>query len=105
MSILGERQREFARKFPLLLLYAYELGYEITFPAEHEKHMKNSLHFKGLAKDINLFKDGKYLTQSVDHKPLGEFWESLGGSWGGRFGESEPGAGDGWDGNHYSMEF
>jgi len=47
---------------------------------------------KRLAIDLNLFKDGEYLTDTEDHRFLGEFWESLGGTWGGR-----------WDdGNHYS---
>jgi hypothetical protein len=44
--------------------------------------------------DLNLFKDGKYLALTEDHKPLGEWWESQGGAWGGRFN----------DGNHYSLE-
>jgi len=113
MKSLRERQSEFARKVPLLILYAYELGYEITIgdtwapnlwlyinwlPERLEKklrkrmHSRNSFHYKKLAIDINLFKDGKYLRRTVDHKPLGLFWESLGGTWGGRF----------RDGNHYS---
>jgi len=92
VSKLGEEQRAFARAFPLLILYALALGYEVTFPPEHLDHIKNSRHFIGLAKDINLFKDGKYLTETEDHLPLGLIWESLGGVWGGR-----------WkDGNHYS---
>lgn len=57
-------------------------------------HMPNSLHYIGLAIDLNLFKNGEYLKDTNDHKELGEFWESLGGSWGGRFN----------DGNHYSLE-
>jgi len=54
----------------------------------------HSIHQDQLAVDFNLFKDGKYLDKTIDHKPLGEFWESIGGTWGGRFG----------DGNHYSIE-
>lgn len=95
MSNLGKKQREFAKKFPLLIQYAIALGYEVTFPPEHENHHENSLHFCGLAKDINLFKDGEYLTATEDHLPLGLFWESIGCSWGGRF----------KDGNHYSIEY
>lgn len=67
--------------------------------------MPNSLHYIGLAADLNLFKGGVYLTETKDHKPLGELWELWGGSWGGRFGESSPGAGDGNDGNHYSLPY
>ena len=94
MSKLGDQQREFSRKFPLLILYVQALGYEVTFPPEHLNHIKNSFHFKGLAKDINLFKDGRYIRESSDHLPFGIFWESLGGTWGGRFRKK--------DGNHYS---
>ncbi|MGO3686517.1 MAG: M15 family metallopeptidase, partial [Proteus vulgaris] len=39
----------------------------------------------------------KYLTATSDYKELGEYWESLGGSWGGRF-KTRP------DGNHFSLE-
>ena len=94
MSLRGDQQRAFARAFPLLILHALALGYEVTFPPEHLNHIKGSFHFSGRAKDINLFKDGKYLRKSEDHLPWGLYWESLGGSWGGRFRKK--------DGNHYS---
>jgi len=55
---------------------------------------RNSCHKLRLAMDLNLFKDGKYCTDGEAHKPLGEKWESMGGSWGGRF----------QDANHYSLE-
>ncbi|QOC54753.1 M15 family peptidase [Aeromonas phage T7-Ah] len=90
-----------------LIDFAYANGYELTFgdayrdPRLHGDmgvkkgygHSKSN-HKIRLAVDFNLFKDGKYLTSSEDHKPLGEFWESIGGTWGGRFN----------DGNHYSLE-
>ena len=53
-----------------------------------------STHKHRLAIDLNLFKDGRFLANTEDHKPFGEYWESVGGSWGGRF----------QDGNHYSLE-
>jgi len=79
----------------LLILYAYELGYELTFGDAwaHDGHKDGSFHYKRLAIDLNLFKDGKYLTATGDHHELGKFWENIGGTWGGR-----------WDdGNHYSL--
>lgn len=104
---LGQKQRKFTRMVADLIVFAYEQGYELTFgdafrdPRVHgavgEKKSyssANSLHKERLAIDLNLFKDGRFLTQSEDHRPLGEYWESLGGSWGGRF----------EDGNHYSLE-
>lgn len=104
---LRKRQSEFAKKLPVLLLYAHTLGYELTIGdvKANTGHSKNSCHYIQLAVDLNLFKDGKYLKDTEDHKKLGEFWESIGGSWGGRFGESKPGAGDGFDGNHYSLSW
>lgn len=57
----------------------------------------SSLHIERLAIDLNLFKDGVFLQSTEDHRPLGEWWESLGKDhrWGGRF--SRP------DGNHYAI--
>lgn len=79
----------------LLILYAEQQGYEVTLGDAYAKagHMDGSLHYSRLAIDINLFKDGKYLTKTEDHEILGIFWESIGGAWGGRFN----------DGNHYSL--
>jgi hypothetical protein len=79
----------------LLIIRAYQLGYEVTFGDAWAKtgHRDNSFHYKRLAIDLNLFKDGKWLKTTKDHKPLGEFWESIGGSWGGHWN----------DGNHYSL--
>lgn len=91
---LGEQQRIFTKKVALLILYAYELGYELSFGDAWAKtgHIDGSFHYKRLAIDLNLFKNGVYLTRTDQHQPLGEFWESIGGTWGGR-----------WeDGNHYS---
>lgn len=106
MASLGNKQRKFTKMSALLILYAYERGYELTFGDAYrdprvfgnigEKKgygRSKSNHKLRLAIDLNLFKDGNYLTSTEDHKELGEFWESLGGTWGGRFN----------DGNHYSL--
>lgn len=109
---LGQKQRRFVRMIGLLIEYAYTNGYELTFgdayrdPRVHgdagvkkSYSSANSVHKQRLAVDFNLFKDGKYLTDSEAHRPLGEFWKSLHPDccWGGDF--SSP------DGNHYSMEW
>ena len=104
---LGQKQRKFTLMVSQLIQFAYENGFEMSLgdayrdPRVHgavgEKKSyssANSLHKERLAIDFNLFKDGKYLTSSEDHRPLGEYWESIGGTWGGRFS----------DGNHYSLE-
>jgi len=92
---LREKQSRFVWMVSRLIRYAYNLGYELTFGDAwaRDGHMDGSLHYIRLAIDLNLFKDGTYLTTTEDHRPLGEYWESIGGSWGGRFG----------DGNHYSL--
>lgn len=93
---LREKQSDFSKKVALLILYAYEKGYEITFGDAwaNTGHKINSLHYDRLAIDLNLFKDGRWLKETSEHAFLGEFWKSIGGTWGGDFD----------DGNHYSME-
>jgi hypothetical protein len=107
---LREQQSKFAKMAAELILKAYELGYEVTLgdayrdPRLHGEHgvkkaygAANSFHKLRLAIDLNLFKDGKFLGTSEDHRKLGEWWESKGGTWGGRWTGSRS------DGNHYSL--
>jgi len=93
---LRKQQSIFAKKLALLLLFANEQGFEVTLGDAWAKtgHKNGSYHYKRLAIDLNLFRDGQYLQETDEHEPLGLFWESLGGTWGGRF--EKP------DGNHYS---
>jgi len=93
---LRQRQSKFVRMVSLLLHYADQMGYELTFGDAWAKsgHKKGSFHYKRLAIDLNLFIKGKYQRSTKAHEPLGVFWESLHGTWGGRF--KNP------DGNHYS---
>lgn len=107
MMTLREKQSKFAKMVADLINHAYDLGYELTLgdafrdPRVHGNigvkmgygHPK-SCHKIRLAIDLNLFKDGVFLEGSEAHKVLGEWWESQGGTWGGRFN----------DGNHYSLE-
>jgi len=92
-----QQQSKFVKMVALLILYAYERGYELTFgdTTATTGHKKWSFHYKKLAIDLNLFKNGAYLKSTEAHEFLGLFWESLGGSWGGRFKRK--------DGNHYSL--
>ena len=94
---LRKSQSEFVRKVGLLIAFAYEQGYELTFGDAFATsgHTPTSFHYKRLAIDLNLFRSGDYLTETYDHEELGTFWESIGGTWGGRF--KNP------DGNHYSL--
>lgn len=105
---LGNEQRLFTQMIGQLIDWAYENGYQLTFGDAYRDPRvfgaagikegygrASSNHKRRLALDFNLFKDGIYLNKTKDHEPLGEYWESIGGSWGGRFD----------DGNHYSLEY
>lgn len=91
-----EEQSKFVKAVGRLIEFAYMNGYEMTFGDAWAKsgHKAGSYHYRRLAIDLNLFKDGIWLPQTEDHQLLGEYWESLGGTWGGRFKRQ--------DGNHYS---
>lgn len=99
-------QDKFAGMVALLIVRARGLGYQVTLgdafrdPRLHGHYGQkkgygspNSFHKLKLAIDINLFKNGDYLDKTEDHQELGEWWESIGGTWGGRWN----------DGNHYSL--
>lgn len=103
---LSEKQALFTIMIAQLIYWADEHGYRLTFGeayrtpeqaeinAKNGKGIKNSLHTQRLAVDFNLFINGEYRGDTPSYKPLGEFWESIGGTWGGRFN----------DGNHFSLE-
>jgi len=104
---LSEKQQEFTLMVSQLISWAYYKGYRLTFgdayrdPRVFGKKGEKvgygkaaSNHKSRLAIDLNLFKDGEYLGLTKDHEVLGEYWELLGGSWGGRYN----------DGNHYEYE-
>lgn len=108
---LRAKQALFTGLVARLILHAQTLGYEVTFgeayrsPQEAARlanaglGIRGSLHTFRLALDLNLFKDGVFLTTTEGHRPLGEWWEAQSTpevtcAWGGRFG----------DGNHYSLE-
>lgn len=107
---LREKQSLFATLAAKLILRANEMGLAVTFGEAYRspeeaarlaalgKGIKASLHTQRLAIDLNLFKDGVYLSASEDYRALGEWWEthSFDGAeccWGGRF----------HDGNHFSI--
>lgn len=105
---LSKKQQLFTQMIAHLITWAGDHGMRLTFGeayrtpeqaalnARKGSGIRNSLHTQRLAVDFNLFINGVYQTDSAAYLPLGEFWESIGGSWGGRF--SKP------DGNHFSLE-
>jgi hypothetical protein len=92
------QQSRFMLLLAHLILYAYNQGYELTGGDlwARDGHIFRSAHYDRLAIDLNLFKDGVWLTKTSDHEFLGEYWESLDPDceWGGHFA----------DGNHYEMK-
>lgn len=102
---LRQKQSRFALMTARLIHHAQVMGYEVTLGEAYRspeeaarlaakgRGITRSLHCDRLAIDLNLFKGGVFLDSTEDHRPLGEWWESIGGAWGGRF----------KDGNHYSL--
>lgn len=101
---LGEKQCDFTFMVARLIMQACALGYEIKvqewnrllatqkeYVAKGVSKTLNSKHLDNLAVDMYLYKNGKVILGGEDYRALGEYWESLGGRWGGRFGvESKP---------------
>jgi len=106
---LNHKQQQFTVMIGKLIIWASDNGYGLTFgeafrtPEQAKLNAKNgagitnSLHTQRLAIDFNLFINGVWQTDSSAFLPLGTYWESLGGRWGGRF-KARP------DGNHFSLE-
>lgn len=110
---LREKQSIFAFLTARLMLFMNENGYEFTYGEAKRSDeealrlsklgigSKNSLHRKSLAIDLNLFKNGKYLDKTEDHRMFGEWWERQHTNcrWGGHFKTSNGNT----DGNHYEF--
>lgn len=106
---LNQKQQRFTVMVGKLIAWAESRGYGLTFGeayrspeqakanAQKGSGIANSLHCSRLAVDFNLFINGVYQERTEAYLPLGEYWESLGGAWGGRF-KTRP------DGNHFSLE-
>jgi|SRR3990172_3695023 len=106
---LTELQHKFALMVADLIQEAVRRGYNVALGEAHRtpeqarlnakkgSGISNSLHCERLALDLILRKNGIYLTESYQYQELGEWWESKGGAWGGRF--KRP------DGNHFSLAY
>lgn len=82
-----------------LISFVYAAGFELTWgeafrtaeqaqwDAQHHTGIINSVHCDRLAVDLQLFKDGVYLTDPAAYKFAGEYWKTLDPScrWGGDF--------------------
>jgi hypothetical protein len=104
-SDLGERRKRFTKYLAMLLVRMLEKNYQPMIGKDGLKHMAGSLHYDGLAVDIDLCdKHGNYLSDTESHRQFGEYWESLDKDcfWGGD-GPKEDGLKH--DGNHYALTY
>jgi hypothetical protein len=99
MSTLHDAQALHVKLVAQLITYAYSEGYELSWgeayrtpeqaqwDADHHTGIVNSVHCDRLAVDLQLFKDGVYLTDPTEYAILGTFWKALDPScrWGGDF--------------------
>ena len=102
---LRQKQSLFTILLAELILWVYAQGWELTLaegsvnPLRREFfHMRGSLHRKRLAQDLNLFVDGKWISDGSHPvwTQIGLHWEDQHPlcRWGGRF----------RDANHFSLE-
>ena len=110
MNTLQSKQAVFAHLVAQLIYNLNQQGYDVTFGeayrppetadlyAKQGRGIAKSLHTKRLAIDLNLFLNGKYLTETDEYLVAGLMWEGYSTKdivccWGGRF----------KDGNHFSV--
>lgn len=97
-----EKQNEFVKSLAKFFSWLELEGYQVSLGeafrpnwvaeiyATQGKGVKNSLHTKRLAIDLNLFINGAFLIQKEDYRKAGTYWESLSAPelthcWGGNF--------------------
>ncbi|QEE51038.1 M15 family metallopeptidase [Flavobacterium alkalisoli] len=107
---MRKKQSIFLKNVALLILWAYENGYELTAgellrtEEQQQIYLKKGLtktthsrHQDKLAIDLNLFVNGVYQSQREPYKPLAEKWKSL-------HPDNVAGYDWGWDANHFEMK-
>ena len=85
---LGQAQRKFSLMVAKLIVYAYDIGYEISlgegYDDDNTGHMDGSLHYKRLAQDMNVFKKEIWLSggkeAEIAFNKLHDYWDSIGGA-------------------------
>lgn len=101
------KQQQFFFMLASLFEKAVQLGLPLKLGCglcQGDHHSSRSLHKESLAVDLPLvWADGSYGTWD-DYLPLGEYWESLGGSWGGRLDLNGDGVAKD-DSNHFSLAY
>lgn len=125
MGNLSLRQCQFVTALAELIRYGNSsLGYgikiselnrdvekELRYIAEGKSHLKNPYdcsHVELRGADLAILYQGKVHCEGELFRPLGVYWEKLGGRWGGRFGlEDKPREVQdkelGWDSCHFEF--
>lgn len=111
MSLLLQEQQKFSVMLSNLIIWISAHDHKVVIKevlrtqteaaanANKGTGIIHSLHCLSLAADLAIFDSmGKYLQDTKDYEFAGKYWESLGGSWGGRF-KTNP------DGNHFSLAY
>ena len=103
---LRQKRVLFTKLIAELTLWIFEQGYEVAYDRDGLTHKTGSLHYIGLAHDLILYKDSKWLTDSEEYKFAGEKWKSMHElcRWGGDFDFNHDGK-KGDDGNHFSITY
>lgn len=116
---LSEKQAKFACMVGWFLCALQKEGITVTlgevwrtdYQQKHNIEMglselSTSKHCERLAIDLNVFINGKYITNAEGYRHLGMLWESIGGRWGGRFGVKKQDYDKkiGWDANHFEYK-
>ena len=99
MGELREKRERFTQGLAELIIFINDRKYTCAVAPNGQTHMKDSLHYSGLAIDVGIYKDGNYLDKTEDYKFAGDYWKSLDPDfrWGGDF--LFP------DGNHFSIAY
>jgi hypothetical protein len=88
VSELGDEQRKFTLMLGRLIVYAYNIGYELTLGEGYDDdgigHMKGSTHYVRLGQDLNLFLNKVWLDKGPEMEKgfnlLHDKWELMGGA-------------------------
>lgn len=118
---LREKQAKFAwmlgliieqsqlRNEPIIIIEFYrDLATQRAYITRGVSRTMNSKHLEGLAVDIAFLRDiqddGRINYDAEKYRSYGVFWESIGGRWGGRFGDNPATQKiEGWDLGHFEL--
>ena len=116
-----QKQAQFSKMLGQLLVQAILIGTPVVilelyrsietqkqYVARGASKTLNSRHIEGLAVDLAFLEDieddGKINFSAEKFRILGEYWESIGGRWGGRFGDNPATPQiEGWDAGHFEF--